>query len=212
LPEDKLILYVDSQFSSPYAMSVFVTLVEKNIPFEFKKINLGTKENYQPGYANRSLTCRVPTLAHGDFHLSESSAITEYLDEVFPTPEHVPVYPKDSFLRARARQVQAWLRSDFLPIREERSTEIVFCRPTDKPLSEAARASATILFTATNSLLKKNASNLFGEWCIADIDMALMINRLAMNGDEVPERLAAYARDQWQRASVQQWVNQPRSL
>ncbi|WP_409522342.1 hypothetical protein [Nitrincola sp. MINF-07-Sa-05] len=59
-------------------------------------------------------------------------------------------------------------------------------------------------------LLPVEAENLFGQWCIADVDLALMINRLTLNGDAVPERLAAYARRQWQRHTVQLWVNQRR--
>ena len=32
--------------------------------------------------------------------------------------------------------------------------------------------------------------------CIADVDLALMLNRLVLNGDEVPTRLATYAQRQ----------------
>lgn len=205
-------LYVDSQFASPYAMSAFVTLKEKEIPFEIQTVNLGGNENLKPDYSHLSLTRRVPTLSHGDFHLSESSAISEYLEEQFPAPEYRFVYPHDVQNRARARQIQAWLRSDFIPIREERSTEVVFFKPTSKPLSEVAQASAAKLFAAVESLLRDGASNLFHEWCIADTDLALMLNRLVMNGDNVPEKLIAYAHHQWQRPSVQLWVNQERSL
>ncbi len=42
-------------------------------------------------------------------------------------------------------------------------------------------------------LLALGQPNLFGEWCIADTDLALMINRLVLHGDEVPERLVDYA-------------------
>jgi glutathione S-transferase len=37
-----------------------------------------------------------------------------------------------------------------------------------------------------------------------------MLNRLILNGDAVPAELVAYAQRQWQRPSVQAWVNQPR--
>jgi glutathione S-transferase len=33
-----------------------------------------------------------------------------------------------------------------------------------------------------------------------------MLNRLILNGDEVPERLEEYATFQWQRASVQRFL------
>ncbi len=210
MPQHEFKLYVDSQFCSPYAMSAFVTLKEKGIPFAIQTIDLAANENHQPGYSHLSLTRRVPTLVHDDFHLSESSAISEYLEESFPA--QAPVYPRDLREKARARQIQAWLRSDFLPIRAERSTEVVFFRPTNTPLSEAACASAKKLIAAIDSLLPDGASHLFAEWCIADTDLALMLNRLVLNGDPVPEKLAAYARHQWQRPSVLSWVNQERSL
>jgi glutathione S-transferase len=210
--KEDIVLYVDSRFLSPYAMSVFVALLEKNIPFQIRKVNLASGENLRPDYARLSLTQRVPTLAHGNFHLSESSAIIEYLDELFPAPDHLIVYPKDVQFKAKARQIQAWIRSDFLSIRKERSTEIVFCQPSDKPLSEAAQIETAKLFAAADILIKDGTKNLFNDWCIADTDLALMLNRLVINGDEVPEKLAGFARYQWERQSVQQWVKQDHSF
>jgi len=205
-------LYVDSQYASPYAMSAFVTLDEKGLPFEMVTLDLKARENTAAGFAAASLTCRVPTLVDGDFSLSESSAISEYLEEVFPAPRYAAVYPRERHARARARQIQAWLRSDLMPIRQERSTEVVFARPTDRPLSPQAQAAAARLFNVADALLERSATDLFGDWCIADTDLALMLNRLVLNGDEVPEKLAAYARRQWQRPSVQRWVVLSRTI
>src|SRR5262245_38246843 len=100
-------LYIDARYLSPYAMSAFVVLHEKELPFEVKPVDLGARENQKPGFAALSGTRRVPTLVHGDFTLSESSAIAEYLEDVFPDR---PVYPRNPRERARARQIQAWLR------------------------------------------------------------------------------------------------------
>ena len=188
-------------------MSAFVALHEKGLSFEIETIDLAVNANSEASFAAMSLTRRVPTLVHEGFCLSESSAISEYLNEVFP---RAPLYPTEPQSRARARQVQAWLRSDLMPIRQERSTEVLFYGPTKSALSPAATASAEKLFSAAESLLPANSENLFGRWCIADVDLAVMLNRLVMNGDPVPERLAAYAKHQWQRSSVQLWVNQRR--
>lgn len=204
---DPLRLYVDAQFASPYAMSVFVALHEKGLPFEMSTVDLGALEHRASGFSDLSLTQRVPTLLHGDFALSESSAITEYIDEVFPG---TALYPSEPRSRARARQLQAWLRSDLMPIRQERATEVVFYRPSSEPLSAAAQASAKTLFDFAEALLPADAENLFGAWSIADVDLALMLNRLVLNGDAVPQRLASYAGRQWQRPSVQRWVRQVR--
>jgi glutathione S-transferase len=211
MPQSPLILFVDHQFTSPYAMSAYVSLLEKGIPFTTERLDLGAQQHQQTAYRQQSLTARVPTLVHEGFSLSESSAISEYLEEVFAPPAYAAVYPKDVQHRARARQIQAWLRSDLMPVRNERGTDTVFITPTSTPLSTAALQTADKLFRVAEQLLPEGASHLFGNWCIADTDLALMLNRLVMNGDAVPERLKTYATHQWQRPSVQQWVQQQRN-
>jgi glutathione S-transferase len=204
-----LTLYVDSLFCSPYAMSVYVTLLEKKLDFELNTIDLEAGEHLAPAYRDLALTGRVPTLVHGDVVLNESSAIIEYLDEAFPAPDHAAVLPADMVQRARARQVQAWIRSDLLALRADRSTLVVFVEPTTTPLSPAGQAAAERLIGVAERLI--DGEHLFGQWSIADTDLALMLNRLVLNGDPVPSRIADYAKRQWQRASVQQWVKQIRT-
>ena len=203
MSQGPLHLYVDSLFTSPYAMSVFVALREKGLAFETLTLDLDAGQNQAADYVQRSLTQRVPTLVDGDFALSESSAITEYLDQAYP---ETSVYPADVQQRARARQVQAWLRSDLLPIRQERSTLVVFCGQKRPPLSAEAQAAATKLISAAQALLADNREYLCGQWSIADVDLAVMLNRLILNGDPVPAQLVAYAQRQWQRPSVREWV------
>jgi glutathione S-transferase len=204
-------LFVDRQFTSPYAMSVFVTLLEKGIPFDLEQIDLDRHQNLSPPYCDYSLTARVPTLAHDNFFLSESTAIVEYLEEVFPIPDYPSVFPPSTVDRARARQIQAWLRSDLMPIREERTTEVIFFQPTAAPLSESGCTALAKLVRVADRLLDPHSPNLFGEWCIADTDLALMLNRLVLNGDEIPQKLKNYASFQWQRPSVQRWIEQDRT-
>jgi len=200
-------LYVDHLYTSPYAMSVFVTLREKSLAFDTLTVDLDAAQQHAADFAQLSLTQRVPTLVEGDFALSESSAITEYLEQASP---QTPVYPADPKQRARARQVQAWLRSDLLPIRQERSTMVVFYGQKMPPLSPDAEAAAAKLISAAHTLLAGNSPYLFGEWSIADVDLAVMLNRLILNGDSVPAALVEYAQRQWQRPSVQAWVQQQR--
>ena len=196
-------LYTDQDLASPYVMSVFVALTEKGLPFELHTVDLTQRAQYAPEYVAISTTRRVPTLIHGDFVLSESSAITEYLEDLFP--DHA-IYPKNPQQRATARLIQAWLRSDFMPIRTERSTEVVFAGLRLPPLSDSGQQAANKLISGLERLLSDGRRYLFSEWCIADTDLALMLNRLVLNGDNLPEYLRQYASYQWQRPSVQQWL------
>lgn len=203
---DALTLYIDSNYVSPYAMWAFVALKEKRLPFTLKPVDLAAKQHHDAAFGNRFLTGKVPALLHGDFALAESSAIIEYLEDVFPAPAHPRVLPADARERARARQLQAWIRSDLTALREERPTTVIFRAPVDKPLSEAGCAAADKLIRVAASLVKEGADHLFDNWCIADTELALTLNRLVANGDAVPENLRRYVQAQWARPSVQAWV------
>jgi glutathione S-transferase len=202
-----MLLYVDANFASPYALVTFVSLIEKGLEFEIEPLDLATHANHDPNFARTSITRRIPTLIHEGFALSESSAICEYIDETFPGTRLYPADPRD---RARARQIQAWVRSDLMPIRDERPTYVVFCGAKRPALSAHAREAADALFSAALALLEGRTNHLFGDWSITDVDLAMMLQRLIVLGDPVPERLVDYANQQWRRTSVQRWINHTR--
>lgn len=201
----KLKLYLGADYVSAFAMSAYVALKEKQLSFELVMVDLKARENYLHSYRDLSLTCKIPVLVHEGFALSESSAIAEYLEELAPGAKSI--YPKDIQQRARARQLQAWLRSDLLVVRKERPFDLVYFGKKDTPLSDEARAAAERLVFVADRLLGEGAEHLFGDWSIADTDLAIMLNRLVANGDPVPARLAAYVRRQWDRDSVRAWMD-----
>lgn len=207
MSQPSITLWSDANFFSPYVMSVFVALTEKGLKFSLETIDLNTGQHQHARWPGADLTRRVPVLIVDDFALTESSAITEYLEDRFAPPTWERIYPHNPENRARARQIQAWLRSDLGPIREERPTDVVFGGAKKPALSAAGEAQAQRLIGAVETLLPEGQQNLFGEWCIADTDLALMVNRLILNGDKVPARLVEYATFQWQRASVQQFID-----
>lgn len=205
MSDASLTLYVDAGLLSPYAMSAYVALAEKGVPVELRMVDLQAGEQRLRPYTSRAPTSRVPTLAHQDFHLTESSAIIEYVDEIFPAPQYTALYPEQVQARARARQVQAWLRSDLSALREERSTEVVFHDGPVQPLTAAAEAAAAKLLRVAQALLPAGQMTLFGGWSIADTELALMLRRLA-GDDELPLALRRYADEQWRRPTVQKWL------
>jgi glutathione S-transferase len=202
-----LVLHGNDRFTSPYVFSAFVTLKEKGVPFRLELLSLERKEHARPEYAEASFTGKVPALRHGDFWLAESSAIDEYVDEAFGPPAHPRLYPEDPRRRARARMVQAFLRSDLVPLRQERSTDTVFWSAPVAPLGPEARAAAQTLFAFARKVLGPGEAYVAGQFTPADADLALMLQRLVANGDECPERLASYARTIFARASVREWLS-----
>ena len=205
MPDD-LVLYGSDSYGSPYVFSAFVTLTEKGVPFRLEVLSLGRKEHQRPEYAGNSITGKVPALRHGDFWLAESSAIDEYVEDAFQPPAYPRLYPADPKARARVRMVQAFLRSDLGPLREERPTSSLFLGEAVRPLSAGARASVEKLLGVAEKVLPAGASFVGGTFSPGDADLALMLQRLVANGDPGPERLAAWARTIFARPSIRAWL------
>ncbi|MEY4543880.1 MAG: hypothetical protein RL685_75 [Pseudomonadota bacterium] len=203
-------LFGNSRVTSPYVLSVYAALIEKGVEFELTLLDLDKGEQHRPDFVAHSITNRVPTLRHGQLWLSESLAILEYLEEAFPAPRYPRLFPEDRAERARVRMVQGLLRSDFLPIREERSTETIFYGDPIRPLSAKAEAARERLLRIATAVLD-GRSSIASSFSIGDIDLATMLQRLVANGDPVPEPLAHYARAVWQRPAVQQWLELTRA-
>jgi glutathione S-transferase len=201
-----IVLYGNKPLTSPYVFSALVALEEKGLPFDFGLLSLEAGEQHTALYVEQSVTNRVPTLTHGDFSLAESSAITEYLEDAFPPPEYARLYPADIQERARVRMVQALVRSDFLQIRAERSTETVFRGAAAGALSVVALGEVERLYRIAAQLVSAGRNTIAGEFSIADVDLALMLQRLLANKDPMPGPLAAYASAIWQRPSIVKWL------
>jgi len=70
-----MLLYVDSNVASPYALVAYVGLLEKGLTFDIKPLEIFANAQKESTFASTSITRRVPTLIHDHFALSESSAI-----------------------------------------------------------------------------------------------------------------------------------------
>jgi glutathione S-transferase len=200
-------LWGEVYYFSPYVYSAFVGLKEKGVPFETQLIDVYSAEQHGADYQSHTITARVPALEHDGFWLGESSAIIEYVDEVFEGP---PLLPREARERARARQVMAWIRSDLLPLREEYSTYTMFYEKASSPLSGAGRAAADKLLAVADRLLPSGATQLFSTWSCADADLAFVLHRLILNGYDTPRNVRAYAEHQWKRPSIRAFVEHPR--
>ena len=105
-------------------------------------------------------------------------------------------YPKATALASPGKTLLDWL---------ERSIY-----PAEAALADPAIAAQRADFFL-DRLLAHGGEHLFGGWCLADTDLALMLNRLVLGGDDVPAPLAAYASRQWARPSVRGWLDAARA-
>ena len=213
---EDLVLYGTRLWTSPYVFSVFVALKEKGLPFRMELLDGEAGEHRRPEYEERSFTGRFPAFRHGDLWLAESSAIDEYLEDVFPPPRFQRLYPAGAAERARVRMVQAFVRSDLLVVRAERSTDTLFRGVAPKPFTSEGAAEAARLVRIAERFLPEGASSVApaapgtppdAAFCIADADLALMLQRLVANGDPCPPRLGEYARAVFRRPAVREWLS-----
>lgn len=86
--------------TSTCSQKVRLVLAEKELPFTERRLDSSKAENLADWYLKLNENGVVPTLAHGERIIIDSSVITEYLDEVFPA---VPLRPLDVYERARMR-------------------------------------------------------------------------------------------------------------
>jgi len=201
-----LTLYGEPLLDSPFVFTVFVALSEKQVPFEMRLVDLARGDQRAPEFVARSLTGRVPTIEQDGFSLSESLAIIEYLEETLPPP--LPrLLPAGLEARARARQLLGWLRSHLVALRAERPSSSIFYDRVQTPLTARARADIELLVRIAMTLLEGKPAFLFGDFSIADADLAFAAMRLVKNGDALPSRLQAHAEAVWQRPSVAAWTN-----
>jgi len=200
-------LHAESGWVSPWVFHVMTALEEKQVPYEVVLVPLPIPPEQRAAFADRAVLGKVPMIVDGGLWLTESLAISEYLAERFPFPDHPRLFPADLGERARARQVMSWLRTDLFALREARPTSAVFGAPVTTALSAPAQAEADELVRVANRLVAPGRTSLFDAWCIADADLALALMRLVKNRDPVPVHLVSYAEAQWARPSLRAFLD-----
>ena len=83
---------------SNYTNMVKQCLLEKGIEFE----QIDARPSQEDEFLAKSPMGKIPCLETADGFLIETSAILDYLEDVYPKP---PMYPADPFAKARAREI-----------------------------------------------------------------------------------------------------------
>jgi maleylpyruvate isomerase len=100
---------------------VRIALAYKGIEYELSPVDLVGREQHGAEFAARNPMRHVPVLAVEEggrtWHLAESMAILEWLEERYPEP---PLLPRDPMLRARARQLAMLVVSGIQPLQNSK--------------------------------------------------------------------------------------------
>jgi maleylpyruvate isomerase len=136
-----------SYWRSSSAWRVRIGLQLKGIPCEIVPVHLlrGGGEQFRAEFLGLNPLAQVPVLevegagpGGTTFHLSQSMAILEYLDERHPTP---PLLPRDPAGRARARQLAEVVNAGIQPFQNLRLQNAIKAAGADpKPLVKAFNA------------------------------------------------------------------------
>jgi glutathione S-transferase len=204
----QLTLFVEGYFASAFDACCFVALEEKQVEYTTARALLRDGQGVPPALHSRTGIARIPALQHGDFWLTESIAIVEYLEEVFPPPAHARLFPEDPRRRARARQIMAWLRIELRILRDERPFwKTIYPAPPPPPLSPAAERQAADL---VDLVVRFAAAGDLEAWSIAHVDLAFSLVRLERAGYPMPDAALRLIDANDMRPSVRTYLEHPR--
>lgn len=196
-------VYVDGFFISALDASVLVALEEKQAEYQTARALLRDGQGLPPSLAAQTTIARVPAIQHGDFFLTESLAIIDYLDQLYPSP---PLFPADPRTRARCKQVMAFVRFDIQTLRDERQWwTAVYPTPGLPPLTPRARREADELISVATRFVPQ-----LGEFSIAHADLALQLLRLSRNDHPIPSLVQEFIDVTLTRPSVKAYLDHPR--
>ena len=102
-----------SYFRSSASFRVRIALGLKGLAYEYMPVHLVRREQLEAGFGELSPTRLVPVLKDGDAVLTQSMAIIEYLDEMYPQP---PLLPADALGRARVRAIAQHIACEIHPL------------------------------------------------------------------------------------------------
>jgi glutathione S-transferase len=205
----QLTLFVDGYFTSNWDASCFVALTEKQLEFTTARALLREGQGVPAALREQTAIPRIPALQHGDFWLTESLAIIEYLEDAFPPPDHARLLPAAPQARARARQIMAWIRFDLRALRAERPWQFSIYRedPPLPALSPEAERDAGELIDLVGRL---SAAGELVDWNIAHADLAFALWRIGRCGHALPAAAQALLDRNVERPSIRAYLDHPR--
>jgi RNA polymerase-associated protein len=156
----------------PYSHQVRIVMVEKGLTPEIIEVNLQDKPE---DLLTLNPYGQVPTLVDRDLVIYESRIIMEYLDERFPHPPLLPVYP---VARARARLMMLRVERDWYSLMGKIAK--------NAPDAEQARQELIDSLVSVAPVFSEQPFFMSEEFSLIDCCLAPMLWRLPKLGIELP--------------------------
>lgn len=109
-------------YSGPLSMfgaKVEIAAREKGVPFDLVMVPFTTDDAYEPKHPEvlrvNPVKQQVPVLVDDEVSLFDSTQILEYLEDRYPAPAHLALWPEGIAERARARQLEQKSDEVFFP-------------------------------------------------------------------------------------------------
>lgn len=159
-----------------YSHRVRIVLAEKGVAVDILDINPANKPEE---LAELNPYNSLPTLVDRDLVLYASNIMMEYLDERFPHPPLLPVYP---VARAESRLWVYRIDNEWSPLVD------TIMAGEDAKAIEAARKRLKEDFTAIAPIFAEKSYFMSDEFSLTDCCMAAILWRLPRLGIELPEK------------------------
>ena len=170
-----MIFYSDG--NDHYSQRVRLVLAEKGVAVEIVDVDRG---NYPEDLADLNPYNSLPTLVDRDLALYESMVIMEYLDERFPHPPMLPVYP---VARAQSRLFVYRIQRDWCGYVDT----IVAGRSKDTVIDRARKELRESLITIA-PIFKEKPFFMSDDFTLVDCCVAPILWRLSVLGVELPPK------------------------
>ncbi|MBW4659146.1 MAG: glutathione S-transferase family protein [Drouetiella hepatica Uher 2000/2452] len=199
-----LTLIIGNKNYSSWSLRAWLALKQTGAEFEEIRIPLDTPQT-RSQILQHSPTGKVPALRHGEILLWESSAICEYLAELFPDRHLWPAEPR---ARAIARCVSAEMHAGFSPLRQRLSMDCRsrFAWKGAPPDVQADIDRILTLWFACRQEFGEGGDFLFGHWTIADAMFAPVVSRFVTYGVPLDAIAQAYAEATLGLPAMQEWL------
>ena len=186
------IMTLYSGSNDPFSHRVRIVLAEKGVTFDLVEIDPNKQQEL---LAEINPYGTVPTLVDRDLVLYQSEIIMEYLDERFPHPPLMPVYP---VARARSRLMLYRVNRDWYALMEKYINQTGNLDEIRKNLQES--------IVSVAPLFKEMPYFLSEEFSLVDCAIAPLMWRLGSMGIKLPPEakpIEQYAQRLFERESFQ---------